>query len=86
MSVMAERPSRALWGIGARTARKLAEGGVSTVAELTQVKPASLIEWFGPVMGPSYGRLALGAGETEVRANARASRVRTVGRRPSPGT
>jgi DNA polymerase-4 len=63
---MADRPPEALWGIGARTARKLSEAGLHTVAQLARADPEQLAERFGPVMGPWYRTLALGAGGTEV--------------------
>ncbi|GAA4432006.1 DNA polymerase IV [Actinokineospora soli] len=65
--VMAHRPTTALWGIGTRTARKLAELGYTTVAELAAADPEDLLV-LGPKMGPWYRTLALGAGSTEVSA------------------
>ncbi|GGS52845.1 MULTISPECIES: DNA polymerase IV [Actinokineospora] len=65
--VMAERPTTALWGIGTRTARKLADLGYTTVAELARADPDDLLV-LGPRMGPWYRTLALGAGSTEVSA------------------
>ncbi|MQS15570.1 DNA polymerase IV [Streptomyces kaniharaensis] len=67
-SVMAGRPTDALWGIGARTARKLAEAGIGTVAELAAADPDALAARFGPVMGPWYRLLAHGVGDAEVTA------------------
>ncbi|MGI8694745.1 MAG: DNA polymerase IV [Geodermatophilaceae bacterium] len=66
MAVMGERLTEALWGIGRKTATKLAAAGVSTVAELAAADPAELAARFGPTMGPWYRRLALGGGDTEV--------------------
>ena len=60
MAVMGERLTEALWGIGRKTATKLAAAGVSTVAELAAADPAELAARFGPTMGPWYRRLALG--------------------------
>jgi DNA polymerase-4 len=68
VAVMAERPTDALYGIGTRTARKLADAGMSTVAELARADPAALAERFGPRMGPWYRQLALGAGDSDVTA------------------
>ncbi|MGP3949962.1 DNA polymerase IV [Streptomyces sp. 7N604] len=65
--VMAERPTDALWGIGRKTAKKLAEADLITVAQLARADPAELAARFGPVLGPWYRMLALGAGDTEVR-------------------
>jgi DNA polymerase-4 len=64
--VMAARPTTALWGIGTKTGRKLAELGFTTVAELARADPAVLAERLGPRMGPWYRDLARGAGDAEV--------------------
>uniref|UniRef100_UPI00300CF731 DNA polymerase IV n=1 Tax=Nonomuraea sp. LPB2021202275-12-8 TaxID=3120159 RepID=UPI00300CF731 len=64
--VMNERPTDALWGIGARTARKLAGLGLHTVAQLAAADPRELAARFGPTNGPWYRYLALGKGEAEV--------------------
>jgi DNA polymerase IV len=63
--VMASRPTTALWGIGTKTGRKLAELGFTTVAELARADPAVLAS-LGPRMGPWYRGLARGAGSAEV--------------------
>ncbi|MEV0590821.1 DNA polymerase IV [Nonomuraea cavernae] len=52
--VMHHRPTDALWGIGARTSRKLAALGLRTVAELAAADPAELARHFGPTNGPWY--------------------------------
>ncbi|MGF1424893.1 DNA polymerase IV [Kitasatospora sp. LaBMicrA B282] len=66
--VMADRPTDALWGIGARTARKLAAAGIGTVEGLAAADPAELAARFGPAMGPWYRLLAHGIGDTGVTA------------------
>jgi DNA polymerase IV len=58
--VMADRPTEALWGIGRKTARKLAELGLRTVAQLAAEDPTRLGARLGPTMGPWYVRLARG--------------------------
>ncbi|MCE6994067.1 DNA polymerase IV [Saccharothrix sp. S26] len=68
VEVMAARPVTALWGIGSRTAAKLAELGIGTVEELARAEPEALAARFGPAMGPHLRRLALGAGDTQVAA------------------
>jgi DNA polymerase IV len=68
VDVMAGRPTRALWGIGSRTSAKLAEQGMTTVADLARADPDALAERFGPRMGPWYRTLALGAGDATVTA------------------
>lgn len=50
--VMGPRPTDALWGIGSRTARKLAGLGIGTVAELAAASPRELAGHFGPAIGP----------------------------------
>lgn len=63
---MNERPTDALWGIGARISKRLAGLGLHTVAQLAAADPADLARHFGPTNGPWYRYLALGKGETEV--------------------
>jgi DNA polymerase-4 len=70
VTVMAERPTDALWGIGAKTARKLADLDLKTVRQLALADPAALARRFGPKMGPWYWELARGASSTEVTPNA----------------
>lgn len=65
-TVMGPRPTDALWGIGRKTARKLAAAGIHTVAELAAADPGDLASRFGPTMGPWYRALAHGAGGTRV--------------------
>ena len=59
-AVMAARPTDALWGIGRKTASKLAALGLHTVAELAAADPAELAARLGPTMGPWYVQLARG--------------------------
>lgn len=61
LEVMGERPTQALWGIGAKTAAKLAALGLETVAQLAASDPAVLADALGPTMGPYYRGLATGA-------------------------
>ncbi len=68
-SVMAHRPTDALWGVGSRTARKLADAGITTVAQLGNADPAELAKRFGPTMGPWFRVLAYGAGDAVVTAD-----------------
>jgi DNA polymerase IV len=63
---MGDRPTSALWGIGQKTARKLAEMGILTVAQLARSSRDTLARRFGPTMGPWYRVLALGLGGTTV--------------------
>src|SRR5947208_1362932 len=59
VAVMAGKPTEALWGIGRKTARKLAEAGLVTVADLARSSPDFLAARFGPNLGPWYRTLAL---------------------------
>lgn len=74
--VMGARPTDALWGIGRKTAKKLAEQGVATVEQLAASDPKALAARFGPTMGPWYRILALGVGDTEVTATPYVARSR----------
>jgi DNA polymerase-4 len=74
---MAARPTDALWGIGRKTAAKLAAAGLTTVAQLARADSAELAARFGPAMGPWYRQLALGAGDTEVVATPYVPRSRS---------
>ena len=77
VEVMAARPVTALWGIGSRTAAKLAGLGIGTVEELARAEPEVLAARFGPAMGPHFRRLALGAGDTDVTATPWVARSRS---------
>ena len=67
VEVMGRRPTRALWGIGAKTAAKLAERGLTTVDELAGADPEALAAELGPALGPWYVQLGRGIGRAEVR-------------------
>jgi DNA polymerase-4 len=75
-AVMFDRPTTALWGIGPKMAKNLADMGITTVAELAAADPAELVTRFGPTMGTYYGRLGVGDGDTEVVTEPRAPRSR----------
>ena len=64
--VLGGRPTDALWGIGAKTAQKLAGLGVRTVRDLAAADPDELALVFGPATGPWLVLLARGHGETTV--------------------
>lgn len=66
MAVMGERRTDALWGIGRKTATKLADLGLVTVEQLAAADRAELAARFGPTMGPYYRKLAFGLGNTVV--------------------
>ena len=65
--LMGDRSTRALWGIGAKTAAKLADRGLHTVRELAAADPAALAADLGPALGPWYVQLGRGIGRVEVR-------------------
>jgi len=50
--VLGDQPTDALWGIGAKTAKKLAELGIATVRDLAAADPDLLARRFGPTTGP----------------------------------
>jgi DNA polymerase-4 len=77
MEVMGDRPTEALWGIGAKTARKLAELGLLTVRQLATADVAMMQARFGPTMGPWFVLLGRGIGSTDVDAAPRVARSRS---------
>jgi DNA polymerase IV len=65
---MGDRPTDALWGVGRKTARKLAELGVRTVRELAATDTQLLADRLGPTMGPWYRRVGRGVDSSPVDA------------------
>jgi DNA polymerase-4 len=65
-SVLGDRPTDALWGIGAKTAKKLAGLGISTVSDLAAADPDALAAVFGPMTGPWLVLLGRGRGDADV--------------------
>jgi DNA polymerase-4 len=64
--VMRDRPTEALWGIGRKTARKLADLGYITVGQLARADREELAARLGPTMGPWYVQLARGLDSSPV--------------------
>ncbi len=64
--VMGERPTDALWGIGRKTATKLAALGIHTVDQLASTPAQVLADRLGPTMGPWYRRLGRGVDTSPV--------------------
>jgi DNA polymerase IV len=60
VEVMAEKPTDALWGVGAKTAKKLAARGIATVADLARTPMDELAGEFGKNIGPWLVALAHG--------------------------
>jgi DNA polymerase-4 len=75
--VMDARTTDALWGIGSKTARRLAGAlGIRTVGELALADPARLAATFGPTIGPWLRRLARGVDPAPVVAEPYLARSR----------
>jgi DNA polymerase-4 len=64
--VLGAQPTEALWGIGRRTAAKLAALGIGTVADLAATDPFALAPVFGPVNGPWLVQTARGLSPSAV--------------------
>jgi DNA polymerase-4 len=64
--LMSGLPTSELWGIGTKTARKLAELGIRTVGDLAEADAEALARRFGPRTGPWLASLARGEGSAEV--------------------
>ncbi|OBJ90210.1 DNA polymerase IV [Mycobacterium gordonae] len=68
MTLMADRPVDALWGIGPKMSKKLAGLDISTVGQLARTDGELLTSTFGPRTGLWLLLLAKGGGDTEVSA------------------
>jgi DNA polymerase-4 len=68
MTLMAGRPVEALWGVGPKTAKKLADLEITTVWELASSDAELLTSAFGPRTGLWLLLLAKGGGDTAVSA------------------
>ena len=66
LELMGDRPTDALWGIGARTSEKLTELGISTVRELGATDLDTMRARFGPKTGPWLVSLGRGLGDRTV--------------------
>jgi nucleotidyltransferase/DNA polymerase involved in DNA repair len=64
--VLGDQPTSALWGIGGKTAAKLAELGITTVRQLATAEVAPVAARFGPTTGPWLVLTARGIGSDEV--------------------
>lgn len=65
---MGPRPTTALWGIGAKTAKKLAALGIHTVEQLARSDARLLAAELGPTRGPWFHRLGRGVDASPVDA------------------
>jgi DNA polymerase-4 len=66
LPVMGAKPVTAVWGVGARTAARLAELGVHTVSDLAHADTAALAAAFGPAIGPHLRILGLGGDDSPI--------------------
>src|SRR5262249_55463662 len=55
-----------IWGIGTRTAARLAELGIVTVEDLARAHHDQLARHFGPTIGPHLRVLGLGGDDTPI--------------------
>jgi DNA polymerase-4 len=65
---MGARPTRALWGIGAKVAARLSALGIETVLDLATSDTEALVGEFGPTMGPWFHRMGRGVDSSPVDA------------------
>ncbi len=75
--VLGDRPTDVLWGIGAKTARRLAGLRINTVKDLAAADPQALASQLGPVTGPWLILLARGHGSSQVTAAPYVARSRS---------
>lgn len=59
-------PVERLWGVGPKTAQRLGEKGIRTVADLRRLSPQLLCSWFGPNAGIFLWHLSQGIDESPV--------------------
>lgn len=64
--VLGDLPADALWGIGAKTAKRLKGLGIATVGDLAAADPRVLAAEMGPTIGPWLVRLARGGDDSPV--------------------
>ena len=75
--VLGEKPTDALWGIGAKTAKRLAALGIFTVLDLARADPQALAAVMGPTTGPWLVRRAQGHASATVTSAAYVARSRS---------
>jgi DNA polymerase-4 len=71
------RPTEVLWGIGARIAKRLADVGITTVAELATADVAAMQVHFGPTTGPWLIALGRGGLDSPVTTEPRIAKSRS---------
>jgi DNA polymerase-4 len=77
MAVMGDREVDSLWGVGPKTAKKLAGMGITTVADLAATDATLLTSTFGPTTGLWILLLAKGGGDNNVSAEPWVARSRS---------
>jgi DNA polymerase-4 len=75
--VLGDLRTDALWGIGAKTANRLAGLGIDTVRQLAEADPAVLAAEMGPSTGPWLVRLGRGQDSAQVVGTAHVPRSRS---------
>ncbi len=75
--VLGDLPTDALWGIGAKTAKRLAALDIATVRELAAADPHRLAEQLGPMTGPWLVRLGRGREHSPVVGTPYVARARS---------
>ena len=65
-TTMRDRPVTDIWGIGDRTARRLAEAGITTVSELAGADHQDLAARFGPTIGPNLKLMGMGGHDAPI--------------------
>ena len=77
-AVMGDKPTGELWGIGKKSARRLADLGITTVKELAGADPDALVLEFGPRTGPWLIALARGEDSSPINSAPRLARSRSM--------
>jgi len=78
--VMGDKATGELWGVGKKTARRLASLGIATVRELADADPDKLALEFGPRTGPWLIALARGEDSSPIDSAPRRARSRSMER------
>jgi DNA polymerase-4 len=66
IETMGDKSVTAIWGIGERTASRLADSGIQTVMELAKADHHGLARQFGPRIGPYLRVLGMGGDDSPV--------------------
>jgi nucleotidyltransferase/DNA polymerase involved in DNA repair len=77
LQILGDKPTDALWGVGSRTAKRLAELSIMTVAQLAAASPRELAPHFGPTIGPWLVQLGRGIDLSKVTAEPWLARSRS---------